>query len=78
GSLEEIESCLKELVRFYPAHIEKEDKHFFYPCLEYLSEKEQQDMLQEAEYSTCQKPVKNLRVVGALLSFLAPCGRGLR
>ncbi|MDO8717332.1 MAG: hemerythrin domain-containing protein, partial [Dehalococcoidales bacterium] len=47
GSLEEIESCLKELVRFYPAHIEKEDKHFFYPCLEYLSEKEQQDMLQE-------------------------------
>lgn len=45
-SLMEITNCLKELAKFYPAHIEKEDKHFFYPCLEYLSAQEQEDMLQ--------------------------------
>ena len=42
-----ITSCLEELASFYPAHILKEDEHFFYPCLEYLSKKEQDDMLQE-------------------------------
>lgn len=46
-SLNAIVVCLKELVSFYPAHIEKEDKHFFYPCLEYLSKQEQDTMLQE-------------------------------
>ncbi|MDO8578974.1 MAG: hemerythrin domain-containing protein [Dehalococcoidales bacterium] len=46
-SLFEITSCLKELSVFYPAHILKEDAHFFYPCLEYLSKTEQDDMLQE-------------------------------
>jgi len=29
----------------YPAHIEKEDKHFFYPCMEYFSVLERQNML---------------------------------
>jgi hemerythrin-like domain-containing protein len=47
NELAAIESCLKELIAFYPAHIEKEDKHFFYPCLEYLSKQEQESMLQE-------------------------------
>ena len=47
GSLKDIVACVKELVNFYPAHIEKEDKHFFYPSLEYLSKQEQDDMLQE-------------------------------
>jgi hemerythrin-like domain-containing protein len=42
-----IKACLEELVAFYPAHIEKEDRHFFYPCLEYLSKQEQDSMLQE-------------------------------
>jgi hemerythrin-like domain-containing protein len=36
-SLEDIITYVRELVGFYPAHIEKEDKHFFYPVLEYLS-----------------------------------------
>jgi hemerythrin-like domain-containing protein len=36
-SLEDIITYVRELVNFYPAHIEKEDKHFFYPALEYLS-----------------------------------------
>ena len=47
GALEDIKACLQELVRFYPAHIEKEDKHFFYPSMEYFSRQEQDDMLEE-------------------------------
>jgi hemerythrin-like domain-containing protein len=46
-SLKDIITHVRELVGFYPAHIEKEDKHFFYPVLEYLSKKEQDDMLEE-------------------------------
>jgi hemerythrin-like domain-containing protein len=46
-SLKDIVTYVKELVSFYPVHIEKEDKHFFYPILEYLSKKEQDDMLAE-------------------------------
>jgi hemerythrin-like domain-containing protein len=38
---------LKELVEFYPKHIEKEDKHFFFPCLDYFTSAEQDRMLQE-------------------------------
>jgi hemerythrin-like domain-containing protein len=45
--LKEIIGFLKELVEFYPAHIEKEDKHFFMPCMEYFSKEEQDAMLQE-------------------------------
>ncbi|HNS55073.1 MAG TPA: hypothetical protein PKH25_09885, partial [Syntrophales bacterium] len=38
---------LKALVDFYPRHIEKEDKRFFFPCLEYLTQAEQDRMLGE-------------------------------
>jgi hemerythrin-like domain-containing protein len=38
---------LKELTNFYPAHIEKEDKHFFMPCMEYFSKEERDAMLDE-------------------------------
>ena len=47
GSLEEITNNMKRLVELYPAHIEKEDKYFFYPCMEYFNKQEQDDMLQE-------------------------------
>jgi hemerythrin-like domain-containing protein len=47
GAMKEIVAGMRELVRLYPAHIEKEDKHFFYPCMEYFSRQEQDDMLQE-------------------------------
>lgn len=46
-SLNEIITSVKELVAFYPAHIMKEDKHFFYPCLEYFTQAEQNAMLDE-------------------------------
>lgn len=35
------------LVDFYPRHIEKEDKHFFIPIMEYFSKEEQDNMLEE-------------------------------
>jgi hemerythrin-like domain-containing protein len=37
----------RQLGNFYPRHIEKEDKHFFYPCQEYFSKDEQEKMLAE-------------------------------
>ena len=43
----DVATCLSSLVGFYPGHIEKEDKHFFFPCLGYFSEEEQERMLQE-------------------------------
>ena len=46
-AVDDIQSCLKELVSFYPMHIEKKDKHFFYPCLDYLSQQEQDIMLED-------------------------------
>ena len=38
---------LKELIKFYPTHIFKEDKHFFYPCMEYFNKEEKDAMLSE-------------------------------
>jgi len=43
----EVINCLKALVGFYPGHIEKEDKHFFLPSMDYFSRKEKDDMLKE-------------------------------
>jgi hemerythrin-like domain-containing protein len=37
----------RQLGDFYPKHIEKEDKHFFYPCQEYFDKNEQSRMLAE-------------------------------
>ena len=38
---------MERLVELYPRHIEKEDKHFFYPAMDYLSQTEQANMPQE-------------------------------
>ena len=45
--LTEIIGLARELGNFYPKHIEKEDKHFFYPCQEYFIKDEQEKMLAE-------------------------------
>jgi len=42
-----IVSKLKKLVNFYPKHIEKEDKVFFPSYMKYLSDEEDQLMLEE-------------------------------
>ncbi len=46
-ALSAITDCISSLIGFYPKHIEKEDKHFFIPCMEYFSEAEQEAMLKE-------------------------------
>jgi hemerythrin-like domain-containing protein len=38
---------MQKLARFYPKHIEKEDKHFFIPCMQYFSAEEKEAMLKE-------------------------------
>jgi hemerythrin-like domain-containing protein len=47
SSLSVIVTKLRELVDFYPKHIEKEDKVFFPAYMNYLSEEEDQLMLKE-------------------------------
>ena len=42
-----IVETMRELVSFYPKHIEKEDKRFFMPVMGYFTESEKQEMLTE-------------------------------
>ena len=46
-ALRDISECMGKLVEFYPAHIAKEDKRFFLPCMEQFTRQEQAEMLQE-------------------------------
>jgi hemerythrin-like domain-containing protein len=46
-ALGDIVECLKTLVDFYPKHIEKEDRHFFLPIMNYFSKEEKDAMLKE-------------------------------
>ena len=45
GAVDDLMEQLEKLVDFYPRHIDKEDKHFFIPCMAYFSEAEQADLL---------------------------------
>jgi hemerythrin-like domain-containing protein len=47
GAVSDISSCLAAITELYPAHIEKEDKRFFIPVMDYFSEEEQVKMLRE-------------------------------
>jgi hemerythrin-like domain-containing protein len=47
AALDDIGRILSFLVAFYPAHIAKEDKEFFYPCMEYFTKEELASMLKE-------------------------------
>ena len=40
-------NLLGKLVEFYPRHIEKEDKHFFFPCMDLFNKGEKDAMLEE-------------------------------
>jgi len=46
GGVAEIRSIMNDLVLFYPGHIEREDRHFFIPCMEYFTAHEQDDMFE--------------------------------
>jgi len=43
----EIAQLMLGLAEFYPKHIEKEDKNFFLPCMNYFTTQEQEAMLRE-------------------------------
>jgi hemerythrin-like domain-containing protein len=45
--LSAIMDCIKTLIEFYPKHIEKEDRYFFIPCMDYFTEAEKEAMLKE-------------------------------
>ncbi len=40
-------NCMEFIIDFYPKHIEKEDKHFFLPCMNYFTTEEADSMLKE-------------------------------
>lgn len=40
-------NCMRFMTDFYPKHIEKEDKHFFLPCMNYFTAEEKDAMLKE-------------------------------
>ena len=46
-AIDEVARLMDVLVEFYPKHIEKEDKHFFIPCMAYFTKQEQETMLAE-------------------------------
>ena len=46
-ALDDIIGCMQKPVEFYPKHIEKEDKHFFIPVMNYFSKDEQDGMLKK-------------------------------
>lgn len=46
-AMKDIMEALTNLVNLYPGHIEKEDRHFFYPVQEYFDRQEQDKMLDE-------------------------------
>ena len=47
SAVERIAEAARVLVEFYPLHIEKEDRRFFKPCLEYFTEDERASILAE-------------------------------
>jgi hemerythrin-like domain-containing protein len=72
-ALPRIVEHLRALVAFYPQHIEKEDKDFFPNSERYLSEPEQQAMLQEFwEFDRQMIHEKYRAVVAALRAQLQP------
>ncbi len=75
SALEAIAEKLAALTRFYPKHIEKEDKNFFPSCRAFLSEREEQAML-EAFWEFDRKMIheKYRRVVEGLERKQGPRG----
>jgi len=45
--IDNIIDLISKLTEFYPQHIEKEDKHFFIPVMDYFTKEEQDKMLEE-------------------------------
>jgi len=62
--IDELVQTLAFITTLYPAHIDKEDNHFFKPTMQYLTEDEKQKMLKDfAEYDQRMIHQKYTRVV---------------
>ncbi|MDD5019342.1 MAG: hemerythrin domain-containing protein [Candidatus Omnitrophica bacterium] len=48
-ALKDVAENIRTLTSFYPAHIQKEDKKFFLPAMDYLTDKEKNEMLGDFE-----------------------------
>ena len=69
--VEKIIAVMSELTKFYPKHIEKEDKHFFIPVMKYFTQEEQDEMLEEFwEFDKTLIHEKYKKVVESLQSKL--------
>lgn len=49
AAIRDLAALLEDLAKFYPAHIEKEDRDFFLPCMDYFTEDERARLLEEEE-----------------------------
>jgi hemerythrin-like domain-containing protein len=68
--LHDVIDILLKLASFYPEHIYKEDKTFFYPIMEYFTDQEQQEMLLAFwEFDRKMIHEKYRKVVGSLDSI---------
>ena len=75
----EILGNLKGILKFYPAHMQREEKEFFYAGMEYFSEEEQMDMLREfAEFDRNLIHEKYIRMADQYEGFLSPSEYGGR
>ena len=63
-ALPEVAAIMEQLIHFYPIHIEKEDKQFFLPCMDYFTREELDAMLEEfREFDRTMIHEKYLKVV---------------
>lgn len=49
SAVRDLAALLEDLAKFYPAHIDKEDRDFFLPCMDYFTEEERAKLLAEGE-----------------------------
>jgi hemerythrin-like domain-containing protein len=76
GALDDILKALEELADLYPSHIEKEDKHFFLPCMEYFNRKEIDGMLAEfCEFDRKMVHDRYVKMLDALENRRVPAGQ---
>jgi hemerythrin-like domain-containing protein len=66
-TLGDIRSAIEALASLYPKHIEKEDRHFFIPVMDYFTESEQELMMKE--FSEFDKNMIHEKYVKAVEGF---------
>jgi hemerythrin-like domain-containing protein len=76
-TLDEISGHIAMLLKWYPAHIEKEDKRFFIHAMTYLSDQEQASLLEELrEFDRSFTQERYTVLIGDLEEYLRLKERG--